>query len=61
MAAITYEKSNGVATITKDNPPQYGLTREVLVEMTEALTDAKEDADILVVVITAGGEGFHMG
>ncbi|MGI9622285.1 MAG: enoyl-CoA hydratase/isomerase family protein, partial [Acidimicrobiales bacterium] len=38
-----------------------GLTREVLVEMTEALTDAKNDDDILVVVITAGGEGFHMG
>lgn len=58
---ITYEKSDGVATITKNNPPQYGMTLGVLVEMREALVDANNDADISVIVITAGGEGFHMG
>lgn len=61
FAAITYEKSDGVATITKNNPPQYGMTREVLVEMRAALVDANNDEDITAIVITAGGDGFHMG
>jgi len=59
--AITYEKTDGVATITKNNAPQYGLTLEVMLEMREALTDAGNDPDVLVIVLTAGGEGFHMG
>ena len=61
LAAILYEKSDGVATITKNNPPQYGMTLAVLVEMEKALIDAANDDDIAVIVITAGGEGFHMG
>lgn len=61
LKAITYEKSDGVATITKSNPPQYGMTLGVLIEMEEALIDANNDEDVSVVVITAGGEGFHMG
>lgn len=59
--AIDYAKSNGVATITKINAPQYGMTLAVLNEMRAALTDAKNDPDVAVVVITAGGPGFHMG
>lgn len=61
LNSIAYEKSDGVATITKNNPPQYGLTLEVLTEMKAALVDANNDQDILVIVIDAGGEGFHMG
>ena len=59
--AIRYEKVDGVATITKNNPPQYGMTLAVVTEMRAALIDARNDADVSVVVITAGGEGFHMG
>ena len=59
--AILYEKADGVATITKNNSPQYGMTLEVLTEMRLALVDANNDPDVLVVVITAGGDGFHMG
>ena len=59
--AIRYEKTDGVATITKNNSPQYGMTLAVLTEMRAALIDANNDADVCVVVITAGGEGFHMG
>ena len=59
--AIQYEKSDGVATITKNNPPLYGMTLAVLTEMREALIDARNDVDVSVIVITAGGDGFHMG
>ena len=60
-AAILYEKSNGVATITKINEPQFGMTRAVLLAMREALIDALNDDDVSVIVITCGGAGFHMG
>ena len=58
---ILYEKSDGIATITKNNPPDYGMTRGVIIEMKKVLMDARDDDDISVIVITAGGEGFHAG
>ena len=61
LNSIKYEKSNGVAKIIKDNPPQYGMTLEVLLEMKKTLKDAANDEDISVIVISAGGEGFHLG
>jgi len=59
--AVIYEKQAGVATITKNNAPQYGMTLDVLTGMKNALVDANNDEDIQVIVITAGGPGFHMG
>jgi enoyl-CoA hydratase/carnithine racemase len=59
--SIRYDKADGVATITKANPPLYGMNLGVLVEMREALLDARNDVDVSVIVITAGGDGFHMG
>jgi enoyl-CoA hydratase/carnithine racemase len=59
--SISYEKSDGVATITKINEPQFGMTLGVLTEMRAALIDANNDEDVAVIVITAGGDGFHMG
>ena len=47
--SILYEKDNQIATITKNNPPQYGMSLEVLVEMTEALDDASNDENISVI------------
>lgn len=61
LKSILYEKSDGVATITKNNAPTYGMTLGVIIEMKKALIDAKTDDDVRVVVITAGGEGVHMG
>ena len=61
LNSISYEKADGVATITKNNPPQYGMTLGVVTEMKQALVDANNDEEILVIVINAGGEGFHMG
>ena len=59
--AIIYRKEAGVATITKNNPPQFGMTLDVLTGMKQALVDANNDETVQVVVITAGGPGFHMG
>ena len=33
----------------------------LLVEMEETLIDANNDKDISVIIISAGGDGFHMG
>jgi len=61
LNSIKYEKSNGIARITKDNPPQYGMTLEILLEMKKTLEDAANDENISVIVISAGGDGFHLG
>ncbi|MDP6877230.1 MAG: hypothetical protein QGI18_01400, partial [Candidatus Marinimicrobia bacterium] len=61
LKSIDYKKDNEVANIIKINEPQFGMTLEILVEMEEALIDANNDKDISVIIISAGGEGFHMG
>jgi len=61
FSAIDYQTANGVATITKTNAPQYGMTRAVVLEMRAALIEANNDDDVSVIVITAGAPGFHMG
>jgi enoyl-CoA hydratase/carnithine racemase len=58
---ISYLKADGIATIIKNNPPDYGMTVGVIVEMRQALIDARNDEDISVIIITAGGKGFHAG
>ena len=59
--SIRYEKSERIARIIKDNPPQYGMTKEMLVEMKWAIEDAGKDNEISVVVISADGNGFQLG
>lgn len=53
---ITYKKSNGVARVAFNRPDIRNAFRpKTLFEMTEAITDAKEDNDIGVILIS--GEG----
>ncbi|MFN1836074.1 1,4-dihydroxy-2-naphthoyl-CoA synthase [Balneola sp. MJW-20] len=53
---ITYKKSNGVARVAFNRPDIRNAFRpKTLFEMMEALTDAKEDNDIGVILIS--GEG----
>ena len=59
--SIRYEKSENVARIVKNNPPQYGMTKEMLVEMKWAIEDAGKDSDISVIVISADCDGFQLG
>ncbi len=59
--AITYEKEDGIATITKVNADTgYSMSRDVIVQMRRALLDAQDDDDIRVIVITSES-GIHQG
>ncbi len=55
------KKADGVATITKTNAQiGYCMSRELTVQMKQALLDAAQDDDITVIVITSEG-GIHQG
>ncbi|MBI3936133.1 MAG: enoyl-CoA hydratase/isomerase family protein [Betaproteobacteria bacterium] len=54
---IIYEKKQGAAWITINRPDTYNsLVARTILEMTEAVTDAAEDPEIGVIVITGAGE-----
>ena len=59
--AISYEKREGTATITKINRDTgYSMSRDVVVQMRRALLDAAEDDAVQVIVITSES-GIHQG
>lgn len=54
---IIYEKADGIAEITINRPDSYNsVTRHSLEEMTAAFTDASEDAEIGVIILTGAGQ-----
>jgi naphthoate synthase/2-ketocyclohexanecarboxyl-CoA hydrolase len=54
---IIYEKAGGIAEIIINRPDSYNsVTRHSLEEMTAAFTDAAEDAEIGVIILTGAGE-----
>jgi naphthoate synthase/2-ketocyclohexanecarboxyl-CoA hydrolase len=54
---IVYEKRNGSAWITINRPETYNsLLANTIVEITDCITDAAEDPEIGVMVITGAGE-----
>lgn len=58
--SIKYEKKNGVATITKDNPEtEYGMSKDVLIEAQQALNNAKNDTDVRVIILTTTDNAIH--
>jgi 2-(1,2-epoxy-1,2-dihydrophenyl)acetyl-CoA isomerase len=59
---ILYEKSDGVATITLNRPERMNaFTPQMIAEWAQALTDARLDGDVRVVVLTGAGRGFCAG
>ncbi len=59
---ITYEKSDGIATITLNRPERLNaFTPVMLEEWLDALTDAHTDDEIRVVILTGSGRGFCTG
>ena len=64
---IIYEKRDGAAWMTINRPKSYNsLVARTVLELTGAITDAAEDPEIGVVVITGTGEkafssGGHVG
>jgi dihydroxynaphthoic acid synthetase len=54
---ILYEKKDGVALITINRPDSYNsVTRHSIEELTAAFTDAAEDGEIGVIILTGAGE-----
>ncbi len=59
---ITYEKSDGVATITLNRPERMNaFTPLMLDEWLAALTNAHTDDEVRVVILTGTGRGFCTG
>jgi 2-(1,2-epoxy-1,2-dihydrophenyl)acetyl-CoA isomerase len=61
-SVVSFEKSNGVATITMNQVEKMNsLTPEVTGGLWEATEEAKNDADVKVVVLTGTGKAFCAG
>ena len=59
---IIYEKKDGVAWITLNNPERYNaLDYEMRKELKEALEDAAKDGNVRAVVIRGSGKAFSAG
>lgn len=59
---ITYEKSDGIATITLNRPERMNaFTAQMIDEWYAALLDAHNDMDTRVVIVTGTGRGFCAG
>ena len=59
---ITYEKSDGIATITLNRPERMNaFTPQMLDEWLDALNDANLDDEIRVIILTGTGRGFCTG
>ena len=58
---IRYSASDGIASITIDNPPLNLLDRQVTLEYFDALERADTDPDIRVIVLSGAGKGLSAG
>jgi 2-(1,2-epoxy-1,2-dihydrophenyl)acetyl-CoA isomerase len=59
---ITYEKGDGIATITLNRPDRMNaFTAQMIDEWYAALLDAHEDRDTKAVILTGAGRGFCAG
>ena len=55
---VSYEASNGIATITLDDPPVNGYSFEMNSQVDAAILEARFDTDVHVIVIRGAGEKF---
>ncbi len=59
---LIVEKTEGVMIITLNRPKTLNAwDREMGLETTDALDDARRDSDVKVVVMTGAGRGFSSG
>jgi enoyl-CoA hydratase len=62
LTRIIYEKADGVAWITLNNPERYNaLEKEMRAELEAALEDAWRDSSVKAVVIRGSGKAFSAG
>jgi 2-(1,2-epoxy-1,2-dihydrophenyl)acetyl-CoA isomerase len=60
--AVTYEVSEGVATLTLDRPDRLNAFNDALVRgALQALIEARVDPDVRALVLTGNGRGFCAG
>jgi enoyl-CoA hydratase/carnithine racemase len=55
---VDYVVSEGVATITLNDPPMNAYTHEMMKDLDEAILDARFDNEVHVIVLTGHGEKF---
>lgn len=55
---VQYEASDGIATITLDDPPVNGYTYEMNRQVDEAIINARFDPEVHVIVFRGAGEKF---
>jgi enoyl-CoA hydratase/carnithine racemase len=62
FAAIIYEKSDRVATITMNRPAKLNAwTRKMGAEMRQAMLEAERDDEVRAIVVTGAGKAFCAG
>ena len=62
MSLILFEKSDGIATLTLNNPQERNtMTAEMGAEISRAMDSAEQDADVRVVVVTGAAPAFCAG
>jgi enoyl-CoA hydratase len=52
---VNYEVENGIAVVTINNPPMNSLSAAVINELTDVLDELDEKDDIVIAIITGGG------
>jgi enoyl-CoA hydratase len=55
---VHYSSSDGVATITLNDPPMNAYTHEMMKDLDEAILEARFDNEVHVIVVTGHGEKF---
>jgi 2-(1,2-epoxy-1,2-dihydrophenyl)acetyl-CoA isomerase len=62
MPALLTDLSDGVQTVTLNQPEKYNaLTRAMLKDLTDVVRAAERDAAIRAIVLTGAGKGFSSG
>ncbi len=57
---VHFDKADGVATVTIDNPPMNVLSSQVIRELGEVFSSISEDPEVITVILTGAGQRAFM-
>lgn len=57
---ITFSKSNGIATVTINNPPMNVLSQQVIKELGETFSRLEQDDEVISIILTGEGDRAFM-
>ncbi|MFC4768992.1 enoyl-CoA hydratase [Effusibacillus consociatus] len=57
---VHFEKADGIAIVTIDNPPMNVLSNQVVTELGEIFTSIAEDPEVIVTILTGSGNRAFM-